>query len=108
VGRYTARGARRVAGAQLARLRGWRDGTIAPYAGDSLHPAYAASEIGRLFEQHDGRLAHKWGQYLPAYSREFAPYRLGFPDADGDHRPLRFLEIGVSHGGSLELWRKYF
>jgi hypothetical protein len=92
---------------QLGRLRGWRDGTIGPYAGDSLHPTYAETEIGRLFEQHEGRLAHKWGHYFPAYSREFDPYRSAFPSADG-HRPLRFLELGVSHGGSLEIWREFF
>ena len=31
-----------------------------------------------------------------------------FVDEDGNARALRFLEIGVSHGGSLEVWRKYF
>jgi hypothetical protein len=45
------------------------------------------------------RLICKWDHYLPIYSKLLAPYR---------NRPLRFLEIGVSQGGSLELWRTYF
>jgi hypothetical protein len=61
-----------------------------------------------MFFAHDGRLIHKWTHYLDAYDHEFAPYRGGFPQADGTRRPLRFLEIGVSHGGSLQLWRRYF
>jgi hypothetical protein len=47
-------------------------------------------------------LVHKWHHYLPIYERYFGPWR---------HRPaqpLRFLEIGVSGGGSLAMWRRYF
>lgn len=44
-------------------------------------------------------VANKWHHYLPIYDRYFARFR---------ERPLRFLEIGVSKGGSLELWRTYF
>lgn len=42
---------------------------------------------------------HKWHHYLPIYERYFSPYRTLKP---------RFLEVGVSKGGSLSLWRKYF
>lgn len=65
-------------------------------------------ELGRMFLAHQGRLIHKWPHYLPAYERHFTPFRRGFPLPDGSFRPLRFLEIGVSHGGSLQLWRSYF
>lgn len=61
-----------------------------------------------LFFAHDGRLIHKWVHYLEIYERHLAPYRDGFPLPDGTRRPLRLLEIGVSQGGSLQLWRKYF
>lgn len=44
-------------------------------------------------------LVHKWHHYLPIYDRYFAPWR---------ERPVRFLEIGVYKGGSLEMWRRYF
>ena len=44
-------------------------------------------------------MVHKWHHYLPIYEKYFSPYR--------DVAP-KFLEIGVSKGGSLALWRKYF
>jgi hypothetical protein len=61
-----------------------------------------------LFFAHDGRLIHKWVHYLEIYERHLAAFRDGFPLGDGTRRPLRLLEIGVSQGGSLQLWRKYF
>lgn len=42
---------------------------------------------------------HKWHHYIPLYERYFSPFR---------RRKIRFLEIGVSKGGSLQMWRKYF
>jgi methyltransferase family protein len=45
------------------------------------------------------QLVHKWHHYLPIYDRYFDRWR---------SRPLRFLEIGVSRGGSLSMWRRYF
>lgn len=42
---------------------------------------------------------NKLGHYLAIYDSVFASFR---------DRPVRMLEIGVSFGGSLELWRKYF
>ena len=44
-------------------------------------------------------LIHKWHHYIPIYDRYFSRYR---------GKKVRFLEIGVSKGGSLALWRKYF
>lgn len=61
-----------------------------------------------LFLGHDGRRVHKWTHYMAAYDREFGPYRDGLPRPDGTNRPVRLLEIGVQHGGSLQLWRKFF
>lgn len=55
--------------------------------------------IEEIFFANTGRLAHKWVHYLPIYDRVFAPFR--------DTAPT-MLEIGVSEGGSLEMWRKYF
>jgi hypothetical protein len=68
----------------------------------------ATGPLADLFFAHDGRLIHKWVHYLEIYERHLAAYRDGFPLPDGTRRPLRLLEIGVSHGGSLQLWRKYF
>jgi len=55
--------------------------------------------IETAFFGNTGRLAHKWVHYLPIYDRILAPFRGG---------PVTMLEIGVSEGGSLEMWRNYF
>jgi hypothetical protein len=59
----------------------------------------AADDLSRLFFSHNGRRTHKWGQYLPVYERHFSSFR---------NKPVKLLEIGVCHGGSLQLWQKYF
>ncbi len=45
------------------------------------------------------RMIHKWDHYFDIYETYFSSYR---------DRPLNFLEIGINHGGSLQLWKKYF
>jgi hypothetical protein len=90
-------------------LRRWPLGEDrAKLGSETIDPGLADSELGALFVEHAGRLADTWTSYLPAYSDQFAQYREGFPLADGTTRPICVLEIGVSHGGSLQLWRKYF
>lgn len=42
---------------------------------------------------------HKWHHYIPIYDRYFSRFR-------GSR--VKFLEIGVSEGGSLQMWRSYF
>jgi hypothetical protein len=56
-------------------------------------------ELAALFFATRGRMIHKWPHYLPIYERYFSRYR---------GTGVRMLEIGVSGGGSLDLWRKYF
>ena len=68
----------------------------------------SGGDFAKLFWSHTGRWADKWPHYFPIYDACFAPYRRGFPRADGTTRPLKFLEIGVSQGGSLQIWRRYF
>lgn len=55
--------------------------------------------LQELFEAHEGRLIHKWNHYFEVYEKFFSSYRGG---------PVNILEIGISHGGSLQVWRKYF
>ena len=55
--------------------------------------------LEELFAAHQGRLIDKWEHYLPIYERHFAKF-VG--------TACRVLEIGVGHGGSLQLWKAYF
>jgi cephalosporin hydroxylase len=51
------------------------------------------------FRNNQGRLIHKWLHYFDIYDRHFSPYR---------GKPITVLEFGVSHGGSLQMWKHYF
>jgi len=56
-------------------------------------------ELEDYFRHNTGRLISKWRHYFGIYERHFAPYR---------NRPVRIVEFGVWHGGSLQMWRRYF
>lgn len=58
-----------------------------------------SGDLVDIYVANQGSAVHKWHHYLPIYERYFAAFR---------NRPIRFLEIGVSQGGSLQMWRKYF
>ncbi len=106
IGKWARRGQRRV-----RRWRVSRDVDGRSFKGTSeaaLAQGADSSDLGRIFFDHDGRLVDKWTHYLPAYDEQFAPYREGFPLADGTTRPVRILEMGISQGGSLQMWRRYF
>ena len=55
--------------------------------------------LQEIIQQHEGRLINKWENYLEPYETFFSKYR---------NREIVFLEIGVAHGGSLQMWRKFF
>jgi predicted O-methyltransferase YrrM len=58
------------------------------------------NELQRYFEANaGGPEIDKWLHYFEIYERHLAPFR---------GRPVRVLEIGVFHGGSLRMWRNYF
>lgn len=61
--------------------------------------ATQTSDIAKIFYAHEGRVIHKWSPFFDVYERHMGPWR---------GKPVRMLEIGVSQGGSLEMWRKYF
>lgn len=56
-------------------------------------------DLLKIYLETEGALVHKWHHYLPLYDRYFGAWR---------GRPVRFLEIGVSKGGSLRMWRDWF
>lgn len=55
--------------------------------------------LEKYFYNNKGRLIHKWLHYFEIYDRHFSRFR---------KQPVVILEFGVSHGGSLEMWRNYF
>lgn len=57
------------------------------------------SSIRDLFYDHKGRLIHKFDNFFDIYEKYFSRHR---------GQPLNILEIGISHGGSIQLWQKYF
>ena len=57
------------------------------------------NDVSKLAYSHHGRQLAKWDHYFRIYDRHFKRFRNASP---------KFLEIGVNHGGSLQLWRKYF
>lgn len=56
-------------------------------------------ELSNFFFNEQHRLIHKWKHYFEIYDRHFHPYK---------NKKINFLEIGISHGGSLEMWNSYF
>lgn len=56
-------------------------------------------ELLDIFLNNKKNIVHKWHHYIPLYDKYFDIFR---------NRQIRFLEIGVSKGGSLQMWRQYF
>lgn len=52
-----------------------------------------------IFVGNDGPVVHKWHHYIPLYDQYLGKFR---------GSAFRFLEIGVSKGGSLQMWRRFF
>jgi len=57
------------------------------------------NDLEKYFEENSGRLIHKWQHYLEVYDRHFSRFR---------GKDVVILEIGVYHGGSLQMWKHYF
>jgi len=52
-----------------------------------------------IFYGHTGKLIHKWDHYFEIYDRYFSKY-IG--------EKVNILEIGIAHGGSIQMWKEYF
>ena len=57
------------------------------------------SDLEKYFRNNTDRLIHKWNHYFDIYDRHFSRFR---------NREIVILEIGVSEGGSLQMWKNYF
>jgi len=57
------------------------------------------NNIEKIVADHNEKILDKWSSYLDVYEKEFEIYK---------DKHINILEIGVSKGGSLELWAKYF
>lgn len=55
--------------------------------------------LHRYFLNNNSKLMNKWFHYFDIYERHFNRFR---------NRPISMLEIGVSKGGSLQMWKSYF
>ena len=57
------------------------------------------SDLEKYFKSNNSRLIHKWNHYFDIYERHFNRFR---------DKEIVILEIGVSQGGSLLMWKEYF
>jgi SAM-dependent methyltransferase len=62
-------------------------------------PQEGPGELLAFFEGAEHRLIHKWMHYFEIYERHLAKFK---------GRDISLLEFGVSHGGSLQMWKHYF
>ncbi len=57
------------------------------------------NDLLSYFENNKKRMIFKWMHYFEIYDRFFSKYR---------NTDVHFLEIGVSNGGSMQMWKDYF
>lgn len=57
------------------------------------------NDLEKYFRGNNQRLIHKWIHYFDIYDRHFCRFR---------NKEITILEIGVSQGGSLQMWKSYF
>jgi len=57
------------------------------------------NDLKKYFDSNNKHLIHKWNHYFDIYDKHFSKFR---------GEKITLLEIGVSHGGSLQMWKDYF
>jgi hypothetical protein len=57
------------------------------------------NDLEKHFTENTGRLIHKWQHYFEIYDRHFSRFR---------GTDVHLVELGVSQGGSLRMWKEYF
>ncbi len=57
------------------------------------------NDLRDYFDRNEDKLIHKWTHYFDIYDRYFSKFR---------GTDVHILEIGISQGGSLQMWKDYF
>lgn len=57
------------------------------------------NDLEKYFSEGKHRRISKWNHYFEIYDRHFSKFR---------NKEINVLEIGVLHGGSLQMWKEYF
>jgi hypothetical protein len=57
------------------------------------------NDLEKYFKENTGGLIHKWKHYFEIYDRHFSRFR---------GTDAHIVEFGVAHGGSLQMWKKFF
>lgn len=57
------------------------------------------NDLEKYFNNNDKGAIFKWNHYFKVYDRYFSKFR---------NKEVVILEIGVSQGGSLQMWKEYF
>ncbi len=57
------------------------------------------NDLEKYFTENTKRRIFKWHHYFEVYERHFSKFR---------GKDVNILEIGVLHGGSLQMWKDYF
>lgn len=63
------------------------------------HLIHYQNDLEKFYFEAEHRLIDKWLHYFEIYDRLFSKYR---------EKKIKMLEIGVSKGGSLQMWKNYF
>lgn len=58
-----------------------------------------SNPLYEYFKKNNKNLIHKWLHYFDIYHSHFQKFR---------NKEVTILEFGVSHGGSLQMWKNYF
>jgi hypothetical protein len=66
---------------------------------ESMSAEHRANPLAQYFLRNRGRLLWKWHHYFEIYHRHLERFR---------GRSPVLLEVGVYHGGSLQMWHEYF
>jgi hypothetical protein len=57
------------------------------------------NQLEHFFKNESHRMIHKWNHYFEIYDRHLHHLK---------GKKINILEIGISHGGSLQMWENYF